>query len=158
MNMNKVFDYDNKRLYLETVAKPIFDLSLRGRIVIIGGDSGKGKTMLCNRIIEMQALSKTSSAVPYVANIKVFTESAALDLDSIKSLSKYLIIIDEADVLLANASEIVDFINHDYENNQYLVFSRGLIPLKVTPNYCADFEENDQIITLKYAADIKGWF
>ena len=157
--MANIYSFDTKSLDFETVEKPAFHLHLRGRIVVVGGNSGTGKTLLCNRVTELQTLGKTSSKVPNNGNIRVFTQDNAVsDLAAIKTLRDMLIIIDEADILLAGSPDIVEFINSDCKKNHYLVFSRGLIDLRVTPNYCAELAETDRVVTLKYATDYAGWY
>ena len=43
-----------KKLYLRTADDYIFDIDLRGRIVVVDGLSGSGKTFLFNTIVNNQ--------------------------------------------------------------------------------------------------------
>ena len=53
-----------KKLYLRTADDYIFDIDLRGRIVVVDGLSGSGKTFLFNPIVNNQLTPV--SPCPYV--------------------------------------------------------------------------------------------
>ena len=109
------------RLYVKTVNGIIFDLDLRGRIVLIDGNSGTGKTFLLNTIKNNQLnpvslRDNLESDLSDVVTIDVFTKDR---INNIKNMSNKLIIIDNADIILNQ--DMANFISLD-KNNQYLIY------------------------------------
>jgi len=129
----------------------IFDLELRGRITIIDGDSGKGKTFLCN-LLQDKIILNTDEFKDIVV-INYLTKDR---LDSINRYKGKLIVIDNADVILDK--EQVGFINSDREN-QYIIMTRLQYDFNISPNYIAQLTTEDfKTFYLKYEYSVKGWF
>lgn len=124
-----------------------FDLELRGGIVLIGGDSGTGKSYLVNLVndrIEEGAISDDEICVVHKDNEKGF-----------RQCKNKLVIIDRADDILDQ--DDVDFINQDMYN-QYLIMTRHRFEFFVSPNYIATLQhDSNNHFTLKYMSSLKGW-
>ena len=140
---NIVFEYENKK----------FNLVLRGRIIIVPGKTSNGKTLICT------LLSKLKNQPQYAKDYEnlVMVNYTLPDSDIIKKLKGKLIIIDNADIVLAGKDDLVQHIALD-RNNQYIIFGRSSFELGLSPNYYAELREEDLKFTLHYEYDTKGWF
>ena len=148
--MKRVYDWDKNILEITDKYKNSYYLELRGNKNIIKGNSGTGKTFLCDRIDRIKKQKDNMSQYD-VENIVV------LNTDNIDKLPNYrnkLIIIDEAELLLSDKD--VEIINTD-NSNRYLIISRCLMGIDLTPNHQADLVLEDGVTKLKYRFNVKGW-
>lgn len=147
-------------------------LILRGRITLVRGNSGVGKTYL------VELLYKTKSALhDNIASVKINVDINSLFMvttgnglsiemkdfreityDVIKKFSNKIIIIDEADQLLEGFDALRKFIEHD-TNNIYVLICRdsNLLNLGVTPANIATAVINNGVLELDYKYDVGGW-
>jgi len=148
------FNPDSGRLFAKRADGLTFDLDLRKPLTIIQGDSATGKTLLCN-LIEEDNVSQDEPAVQ-VLNYKDRGRRNRLDI--IYDTTVKLFIIDNADVLLIDNTELLDYINRIDHLNQFLVFSR-CIKFRRTPNYFGTLEmDGSNVIRIKYVTNVAGWF
>lgn len=96
-----------------------FNITLKDRLTLVGGDSGTGKTILYNGIQREALLSDNNNVVCINYNNIVNN-----DLDYlIKKSQNKLIIVDNADVVLNRLQRIN--ISMD-KNNQYIIFTHSI--------------------------------
>ena len=99
-----------------------FDIRLPGRITVISGDSGTGKTLIRKQLKDDAIINEEIEGI--TDNITVFNLPDNTELSNVKNIKHNFIIIDNGDIILANHKEMIDYINTDFDN-QYLIFSRG---------------------------------
>lgn len=99
-----------------------YDLKFDDRIILVGGDSGTGKTFLYELLEDLRLTE------PYKA-IKLYNYKSDDFAESIKQCRKRFIVIDNADILLTD--EVRKFINFDF-SNQYMLFLRNCDGLNVS--------------------------
>jgi ABC-type lipoprotein export system ATPase subunit len=155
--MRKVYNDENNTVFLETNNGITFNLRFRGRINIILGDSGSGKTFICNYIEELRILEKEGISEVSVNNIITIDIKSEDKINNLKDYKNSLIIIDHADLLLHDSVKIVKFINGDYRN-RYLIFARGSLGFKISPNYFAQLKKVNKEVTLEYRCSMEGWY
>lgn len=51
--MKKVYDWETNRIEFDDKDGNIYNLQLRGNVNIVVGDSASGKTLLCNKIMNI---------------------------------------------------------------------------------------------------------
>lgn len=144
--------YNFKSNVLDIVTKNHlhFNFKMRGKITIVSGYSGTGKTFVSNYLREMTSSKNVAD--------KEFKDVFVLNSDNCSSIftkESKLIVIDRAELLLT--PEIVDFINSDYKN-KYLIFARGTIGINASPNYYATINKSGNEFCLQYDFDEKGWY
>ena len=151
--MERCFDWD-LGLHLKCNKNIEFKLWLKGFKTIIAGDSGTGKTLLCNKIKELQENNINAGWLRKydVGNIVIYNRSK---LEDIKKLKRNLIIIDRADLILDK--ETIDWINYDCGYNKYLIFGRKPLGINLSPNYFGEFISVDGVIQVRYEFDVPGW-
>lgn len=117
------------------------DLNFDSNLLLLWGDSGEGKTLLA------EMLKQPSDKY----NIKVFDYrdskgQAYKDFKSfIKNESGYLVVIDNADLLLDEESREEICLNN---NNQYLIIGRNPSDLCITYNEIKKLQIKNNILTL----------
>lgn len=120
-----------------------FDFNIKTGIVLIGGESGTGKTMFYTAL-SMQALVNRDTQFAFFN----YLNSNDID-DSIKKLKNKIIVIDNADVLVKK--DLANYIKHD-SNNQYILFGRMNIKYGLTREYTAHLVNIERHkIGLKYS-------
>lgn len=146
-----------RNLVVSTKDGYIFDLELRGNIVVIEGESGSGKSFLVKTILSKQG-------VPGIFNINNETNLENVvcinyyNKGLISNISRFrgkLVIIDNADILLSQT--VADYIAQDM-HNQYLIYSRGGLEFYISPNYYASIERHGKRFELKYKFSVPGWY
>lgn len=148
------YDFERSHLYLATADGIVFDLAIRPHITIIGGDSGTGKTLLCNLITEAKKPRNGAAlGMVDVSNVRVVDSKPSLK-EAI-SCDGVLTIIDYADDILG--ADDVEAINQDTRNH-YIVFARRAHGFRVTPNYVGSFVREGKTVRIEYMADVQGWF
>lgn len=146
-----------KKLYLRTADDYIFDIDLRGRIVVVDGLSGSGKTFLFNTVMtnKLNPVSVNTAEDTDLSNVVTINIFNKEMLNTLSSIRGKLIIIDNADVLLTQKE--ADYISSDM-NNQYLIYSKGSIDFHISPNYYAYLELKDKIYSIHYRYSESGWY
>lgn len=130
-----------------------FSLDLRGRIVVIDGNSGTGKTFLWSTIKTLQDAPSTRDKVKNILLLNYKSENVE---EKIKSSEGNLIIIDNGDLILS--PDMAHYISFDYAN-QYLIFQRGnQLEFGISPNYYAYMVDYGDHIGLKYEYSVRGWY
>ena len=98
-----------------------FYFEIKGKIVVIGGDSGTGKTLFFNAVIENGGVDNPDS--PTVA----LSRESLMDAEILKLIVEKnedkIFVIDNAEYLLTRES--IDIINNDI-NNRYIIIGRGV--------------------------------
>lgn len=146
-----MFDFAKGILIVNSSYGKKFEFHLRGKVTIVNGLSATGKTYLCEYIKEVQQDLNSDFGTEFDNVFLLNSENK----DCIYKQLKKLIIVDRAELILSN--DIVNFINSD-NNNKYLIFSRGLTGIRVTPNYFATIERDEDKYVLRYEFSEKGWF
>jgi hypothetical protein len=131
-----------------------FDLDLRGRIVVVKGFSGTGKTLFYKA---MESALKVYDSGKLPETILVNRKNSEYKLPEIYKAHHKFIVIDNADRVFDLHPELVRYINQDFTNN-YLIFARKAYDLGISPNYFAEFCDYDKLIKLKYSYSMEGWY
>lgn len=151
----KAYDYEKNKLNLKIKSGLVFDIQLRGRITLIRGNSGTGKTLLVKSIEGI--MNSGANSVAYlggvdVSNIITITKSLnGFDFED----NERLVIIDRADFCLSD--KVVERIR-SYRNLRFLIFARGSYDFFISPNQIGVFEDNGNKISIKYDFSKEGWF
>lgn len=135
-----------------------FRIELRGRITQIDGDSGSGKTLLCNVLKSIKSDIKYNNGIydNYFNDIVVFNYKENFGgIEDLLNLKDKLIVIDRADTLDFDCS-LSRYISSD-RNNCYLILARGFINIGISPNCICELKSIDGIITTFYEFSEKGW-
>jgi hypothetical protein len=133
-----------------------FDLHLRGKVNIVCGKSGTGKTYFSFLASQLSKSKESISGFSDVITINEDVMKIAPDWEP--SISKALIIIDNADMVFRNNPSLVEKINHDRNGNTYLIFTRCGYGIEASPNYIGDFVRVGDTVTLEYKCSVKGWY
>ena len=99
-----------------------YDLEFDDRIILVGGDSGTGKTVLYQMLEDIRLTDEYRA-------IKLFNYKSDNFLESIKQCRNNFIVIDNADILIND--EVRGFINFEF-SNQYMLFLRNCDGLNVS--------------------------
>ena len=146
-----MFDFMKGVLTVNSNYGKKFEFHLRGKVTIVNGLSATGKTYLCRYVKEIQQDLNSDFGTEFGNVFLLDSENKNCIYDQ----SGKLIIVDRAELILTD--DIVNFINSD-NSNRYLIFSRGLTGIRVTPNYFATIERDGDKYTLKYEFSERGWF
>lgn len=145
------YNWDENRLLFNDTYGNKYDLKFKGKITIIQGESGTGKTLIYNHIKKLKELS--GRFIEYaVSNIELIDK---YNINSIEEFEHKLIIIDRGDLLIN--SEVADIINHDFGKNRYLIFARKFTGVEISPNYYGVIKKNEKELKLEYMFNVKGW-
>ena len=148
MNIKKMYDYATNILEFTRKDGKKYYLELRGKITIIDGNSGTGKTLLANEIYYLKKNDKRLTGID-ADNISLITSNE----DSITD-EEVLYILDRADMFLDN--EMCDRIC-DCSKARFLIFARGSYNLGVSPNYFGEFQKKEDVIYIVYDFNEKWW-
>lgn len=153
-------NYEHKILieYLNPVSKKTekLDLKLIGRITIITGGSGTGKTYITESLANMKQSRNIKSnislddIIPITLKIEFTSEENVIDY--LDSLSGKLIIIDEADSRLQDMMDVQHFIKQDTKN-LYILMCRSL---KIISENIATLEFDGTTFSLNYSYNTKN--
>ncbi|GHU57025.1 hypothetical protein AGMMS49975_21630 [Clostridia bacterium] len=139
----------------------LFDIELPGNRCMIGGNSSTGKSLFVNSlafILDIQKSLPKPIPIKYPQlgkNIIIFNHKPA-DVKSICLLEKHLIIIDNADLYIADDIELAQHINCDV-HNQYLIFSRTQSKLSTPLQFHGEFVVEGTTIRTKYHKKFGDW-
>ena len=136
-----------------------YNLELRGRITQLDGNSGSGKTLLCDIIDNIKSDMKYNNEKypDYFNNIFTFNYMIKYNgVSDLKDLSNSLIVFDRAD----NVSSDKDLINYvlSDKNNCYLFIARTCLDLGLSPNYICELGNRNGVLVTLYEFEEKGWF
>ena len=133
----------------------IFDLELRGNLIVVDGFSGSGKTYFFNSLRNAKysefATNVKGVELEKVEFVNIFTKHI---FSYIKSEVGKLFVIDNADTILTR--ELAEYIGWD-NKNQYIIFSRASWPFGISPNYFAHLVDKNGKRTLEYDYQNEGW-
>jgi hypothetical protein len=141
------------------ISTVVFDMELRGFITVVEGWSGTGKTFFLNSLKSFYMNNKNMIRQKFGLQGILFYDFNDIDKDilfAVKRVKGYLILIDNADMLLAADPKLLKYISHD-TNNQYFIMSRGGVALAVTPNHYCELVREDKKITTRYNCSVEGW-
>ena len=116
-----------------------YNLEFDDRIVLVGGDSGTGKTVLYEMLEDLRLTDEYKA-------IKLFNYKSDNLLESIKQCKDNFIVIDNADILIND--EIRRFINFEF-SNQYMLFLKNCDGLNVSDKSFKVLKLEDNRITLE---------
>lgn len=139
---------------------------LHGRITIVEGRSGAGKTFIFEIIKALKELKDSREAYPILNNIQVIISDSEYE-SFVEGLGKdkgKIIIIDEADEkgTLTDKS-MISYIDQDYDNvyllvnREYDISKKYGTSLGTTPANIANLVIKDGIASLSYKYDMGGW-
>lgn len=143
--MSRAFDYA-----ANTVVIDKFNLQLRGKITVVNGDSGTGKTAFVNLVKDYKTMGRALDEYQTDNIIVAANEAEGLGIQD----RECLVIIDRADKALTQ--RWCDKINRD-SLTHYLIFSREGHDLDISPNHAGEFVREDGKVKIHYDFDIKGW-
>jgi archaellum biogenesis ATPase FlaH len=113
----------------------VYDLNITGRVSVIEGDSGTGKTMFAGDLAMYAVYRNKFGKVAVYNYMNKFSEESATGKGKI-------IVIDNADIQLGK--EEIKAINKDV-GNQYIIFARGILAglvVNLSDNYTMKYEGN----------------
>lgn len=116
-----------------------YDLMFDDRIILVGGDSGTGKTVLYEMLEDLRLTDQYKA-------IKLFNYKSDNLIESVKQCKDNFIVIDNADILIND--EIRRFINFEF-SNQYMLFLRNCDGLNVSDKSFKVLKLEDNRITLE---------
>ncbi len=116
-----------------------YDLEFDDRIILVGGDSGTGKTVLYQMLEDIRLTDEYRA-------IKLFNYKSDNFLESIKQCRNNFIVIDNADILIND--EVRGFINFEF-SNQYMLFLRNCDGLNVSDKSFKVLKLENNRITLE---------
>ena len=116
-----------------------YNLEFDDRIVLVGGDSGTGKTVLYEMLEDLRLTNEYKA-------IKLFNYKSDNLLEAVKQCKDNFIVIDNADILIND--EIRRFINFEF-SNQYMLFLRNCDGLNVSDKSFKVLQLEDNRITLE---------
>ena len=128
------------------------DFELRPPITIIQGDSSSGKSLFYQWLDAQRRLPENKEIYENVVLLNYSSE-----INDIVEKKGKLFVIDNADVLLYDAPDMVEHIAMDYDN-QYLIICRRPYNFGISPNHYATIVEHDNQFTLNYEFDEDGWY
>jgi len=117
----------------------LYDLVFEDRITLVGGDSGTGKTVLYEMLVDLRLTDEYKA-------IKMFNYKSDNLLESIRQCRDNFIVVDNADILIND--EIRRFINFEF-SNQYLLFLRNCDGLNVSDRSFKVLKLDNNRITLE---------
>jgi hypothetical protein len=150
--MRECYSWETNTLDFKDLNGIRYHLKFKGTKTIIGGETATGKTIICNKLLDI-IYDDNIGMKPYNAsNIFILTrENRKLLCEQ----SQKLVIIDRAEMIL-NESEI-EFINNDTSINRYLLFARAPLGVYLSPNYFAEIVHNGTDVEISYLFDERGW-
>lgn len=116
----------------------LYDLELDDRIILVGGDSGTGKTVLYTMLEDLRLTDAYK-------DIRLFNYKSDNFVEAIKNCRNNFIVVDNADILLDD--ELRKFINFEF-SNQYMLFSRNCDGLNVSTKSFKVLKFDNNTITL----------
>ena len=116
-----------------------YNLEFDDRIVLVGGDSGTGKTVLYEMLEDLRLTDEYKA-------IKLFNYKSDNLLESIKQCRDNFIVIDNADILIDD--DVRRFINFEF-SNQYMLFLRNCDGLNVSDKSFKVLKLDNNRITLE---------
>ena len=116
-----------------------YNLEFDDRIVLVGGDSGTGKTVLYEMLEDLRLTDEYKA-------IKLFNYKSDNLLESIKQCKDNFIVIDNADILIDD--DVRRFINFEF-SNQYMLFLRNCDGLNVSDKSFKVLKLDNNRITLE---------
>lgn len=131
-----------------------YDLELRGHITIITGDSATGKTLLINRIQELQVDERLNNFKHLDVDREIKILGIESEITSIVNGCFY--IIDNADLVLDTT--LRDDIMRNRFDSRFLIFGRSDYNLGLSPNYFGEFYNDSGVIKVHYDFSSKGWW
>ena len=152
--------YKPKTITLEaTIGQEIFkyELLLRGPLTGLVGDSGTGKSILC----EVARRCREKYKKQYGSCIRVYDYVNYDTLNDFliarpEEAKDWLIIIDNGDDFLTNKQ--LQVISRDHKN-YYIVIRRTTNGIPASPNYFAElYQDKDGIYRLHYDCSVPRWF
>ncbi len=117
----------------------LYDLVFDDRIILVGGNSGTGKTVLYEMLEDLRLTDEYKA-------IKLFNYKSDNISQSIKQCKNNFIVIDNADILIDD--DIRRFINFEF-SNQYMLFLRNCDGLNVSDKSFKVLQLDNNRITLE---------
>lgn len=119
-----------------------FDLVFENRLLLIGGNSGVGKTMVFKRIRSDALLNNKN-----IRCINIYDKDLVNISELIRKKSGFIFVIDNADLVLSDSDKY--FISLD-KRNQYIIFTHNISGFKPGHKSNASLIYKDGVITLDY--------
>lgn len=148
MRVEKLYDYNKNILDFIRKDSTKYHLELRGKITIIDGDSGTGKTLLSNELSSLKE-SETSLTGVDLSNIILLKSDKEDIIDD-----KILYIIDRADMIL---NDIMCDKICSCSKARFLIFARGSYNLGVSPNHFGRFQKSLNEVSIVYEFNERWW-
>jgi hypothetical protein len=150
------YDFNKGLFYLKLPNGPASDFAIRKPRVIIRGDSGVGKTYLCNALIKLNLVMYSTSVKKYPAIVINFYNAPEIWKRTLEVEGK-LVIIDDFDFIMRKSDVFsLDDVLSDTRND-YIICARGMHDFKVFPDNAARLHNICNVITLKYIATSRKW-
>ena len=150
--MQECYDWNTNTLDFTDVNGNKYYFELKGTKTIVGGETATGKTLVCNKLMDI-IQDDNIGMKPYAANnIFVFTQQ---NREKLFEQNHKLILIDRAEMVLSEVE--IEFINADTSSNRYIIFARAPLGIDLSPNYFAEIENDSGTTKIKYLFDERGW-
>lgn len=148
MRVDILYNYSTNEINFTRKDGLKYSLKLNGRVVVVDGDSGTGKTLLVNELSSLKNSNSNLTGVD-LSNIIILHSKD----DKIKD-DEVLYILDRGDMILDDY--VCDKIC-DCSKARFLIFARGNYNLGISPNHFGRFERTDNTISLVYDFNEKWW-
>ena len=150
--MQECYNWNTNTLDFTDVNGNKYYFELKGAKTIVGGETATGKTLVCNKLMDI-IQDDNIGMKPYAANnIFVFTQQ---NREKLFEQNHKLILIDRAEMVLSEVE--IEFINADTSVNRYIIFARAPLGVDLSPNYFAEIENENGTMKIKYLFDERGW-
>lgn len=153
--MQSIYNWEEDTIKFTDKNGLSYDLQLKSPITVIDGASASGKSLMINRILELQEYEDNDPLRLYnTSNIYIFNNKRE-DFKHLKLKGK-LIIIDRADLVLKDLD--IKYINAD-SDNRYLIFCRKPIGLSISPNHYGELvcQDKKSQIRISYTFNESRW-
>jgi ABC-type glutathione transport system ATPase component len=127
----------------------IYDIDIRLPVTCVFGDSGSGKTLLCEIIEDDLNISPSAKTESNVLLLDYRSRESVIN-EAIEAENK-LVLIDNADILFRSFPQLLKQVSGIGKKSHYLVFSREA-ELNLTPYNYAVLEHTDRKFWLEYVA------
>jgi ABC-type dipeptide/oligopeptide/nickel transport system ATPase component len=133
-----------ERLKYTTNTGVSVNIELPERIVLIGGESGTGRSF-----VRKTALYHYNNLNINAEPVSAFDNYNIATIGKLSILRNKLILLDNADLYLLDDSALCEYINWDLRN-QYVIFPRTLNAITAPSNVYAELADINGVITAVY--------
>lgn len=150
--MQECYNWETNTLDFKDLNDIRYHFKFKGIKTIVGGETATGKTLICNKLLDIIHDDNIGMKPYNASNIFILTRD---NRELLHEQRKKLVIVDRAEMILSDSE--IDFINADTSINRYLIFARAPLGIDLSPNYFAEIVHNGTVIEISYLFDERGW-